>query len=180
MRSLECYFGIYFPRCFATREINTKTTLSWALKQFGTRVHTLFSVCRYQHTILFDTSGHVQICLCYMDNTNLVHSKWDIMSIIFYLRWWNILPRPVNLCRKRKIWFSYGCPHISSMFLITGALQPLWASCILLIKMKDGLHATSVVEHQHMKIKNKLPINCSSTHLGRIMKPLPEPMLTYC
>ena len=25
--SLECYFGIYFPRCFATREINTKITL---------------------------------------------------------------------------------------------------------------------------------------------------------
>ena len=28
LRSLEGYFGIYFPRCFATREINTKITLS--------------------------------------------------------------------------------------------------------------------------------------------------------
>ena len=28
LHSLECYFGVYFPRCFATREINTKITLS--------------------------------------------------------------------------------------------------------------------------------------------------------
>ena len=44
LRSLECYFGIYFPRCFATQDINTKITLSWALKRFVTRVHTLFSM----------------------------------------------------------------------------------------------------------------------------------------
>ena len=42
--SLECYICVYFPRCFATQEINTKITLSWALKQFVTRVHTLFSI----------------------------------------------------------------------------------------------------------------------------------------
>ena len=42
-RNVQCYFGIYFPRCFATREINIKITLSWALKQFVTRIHTLFS-----------------------------------------------------------------------------------------------------------------------------------------
>ena len=33
-----CYFVVYFPRCCATREINTKITLSWAHKQFATRV----------------------------------------------------------------------------------------------------------------------------------------------
>ena len=44
MRSLECYFGVYFPCCCATREINTKITLSWVHKQFATRVHTLFSI----------------------------------------------------------------------------------------------------------------------------------------
>ena len=44
MRSLECYFGVYFPCCCATREINTKITLSWAPKQFSTRVHTLFYI----------------------------------------------------------------------------------------------------------------------------------------
>ena len=44
LRLLECYFGVYFPRCFTTREINTKITLSWALKQFVTRVHTLFYI----------------------------------------------------------------------------------------------------------------------------------------
>ena len=44
LRSLECQFGIYFPRCFATRKLITKIILSWALKQFVTRVHTLFSI----------------------------------------------------------------------------------------------------------------------------------------
>ena len=36
------YFGVYFPRCEATRIINTKVTLEWAQKQLVTRVHTLF------------------------------------------------------------------------------------------------------------------------------------------
>ena len=49
LRSLECYFCVYFPRCFATREINTKITLSWAPKQFVTRVHTLFSISWPNH-----------------------------------------------------------------------------------------------------------------------------------
>ena len=42
MRSREGYFGVYFPSCAATKEINTKITLEWAHKQFVTRVHTLF------------------------------------------------------------------------------------------------------------------------------------------
>ena len=44
LHSLKCYFGVYFPHCYATREINTKITLSWALKQFITWIHTLFSM----------------------------------------------------------------------------------------------------------------------------------------
>ena len=44
LRSIECYFGTYFPCCFATRETHTKITLSWALKQFLTRVHALFCI----------------------------------------------------------------------------------------------------------------------------------------
>ena len=42
MRSREGYFGVYFPSCAATREINIKITLEWAHKQFITRIHTLF------------------------------------------------------------------------------------------------------------------------------------------
>ena len=37
-------FCVEIPRCLATREINTKIILSWALKQFITLVHTLFSI----------------------------------------------------------------------------------------------------------------------------------------
>ena len=44
LRSLACYFGVYCPRCFATREINTKITREWSLKPFVTKVHTSFSM----------------------------------------------------------------------------------------------------------------------------------------
>ena len=44
LRSLKCYFGIYFTRRFTTWEINTKITFAWALKQFVTRVHTVFYI----------------------------------------------------------------------------------------------------------------------------------------
>ena len=40
-RSWEGYFGIYFPNCTSTGEINTKIKLEWAQKQFITQVHTL-------------------------------------------------------------------------------------------------------------------------------------------
>ena len=45
--SLECYFGIYFPSYFTTREINTKIALLWVFKQFVTWVHTLFYILQW-------------------------------------------------------------------------------------------------------------------------------------
>ena len=51
LRSLECYFGVYFPRCFATREINTKITLSWVLKQFVTYI-ILYIFRKYSHELI--------------------------------------------------------------------------------------------------------------------------------
>ena len=44
---LGCYFGVYSPRWCAARAINTKITLSWAHKQFATRVHALCSITYY-------------------------------------------------------------------------------------------------------------------------------------
>ena len=41
MCSLEGYFGVYFPSCEVTREINTQLTLEWMHKEFITGVHTL-------------------------------------------------------------------------------------------------------------------------------------------
>ena len=46
---------MYVIFCCATREINTKITLSWAHKQFATRVHTLFSIYTYDT----GTSNHL-------------------------------------------------------------------------------------------------------------------------
>ena len=42
--SVSAPIRVYLPCRFATREINSKITLSWALKQFVTRVHTLFGI----------------------------------------------------------------------------------------------------------------------------------------
>ena len=42
MWSRECCFGVYFPRCETTMEINTEITLDWAHEHFATAVHTLF------------------------------------------------------------------------------------------------------------------------------------------
>ena len=62
--SLECYLGVFFPRCFATRKINTKITFSWALKQFVTRVHTLFSIYLPHQQVWFEVNLPV-IRVCY-------------------------------------------------------------------------------------------------------------------
>ena len=63
MRPLECYFGVYFPRCCATREINTKITLSWAHKQFATRVHTFFYIYS-THLCVWLLIPATSLCIC--------------------------------------------------------------------------------------------------------------------
>ena len=60
LHSLECYFGVNFPSWEATREINTKITLSWVLKQFITRVHTLFSM----YATYSISHRNCRFCLC--------------------------------------------------------------------------------------------------------------------
>ena len=45
MHSLDCYFGVYFPCCFASGVIKTKITILGAQKQFATRVRKLFFIC---------------------------------------------------------------------------------------------------------------------------------------
>ena len=77
LRSLECYFCIYFSRCFATREISTKITLSWALKQFVTRVHTLF--CIHSNVVMqyFRDSYAITAVLN-------IHWPWHIETVPFF------------------------------------------------------------------------------------------------
>ena len=83
-RSREGYFGVYFPSCEATREINTKTTLEWAQKQFVTRVHTLFyflhDITNPQITIKMTIFSHrpcvslVRFSACWW------HHNWLLMT----------------------------------------------------------------------------------------------------
>ena len=44
MGPLKGYFALYFPGRFATQEINTKITISWAHKQLATQGHILSSI----------------------------------------------------------------------------------------------------------------------------------------
>ena len=72
IHSLECYFGAYFHRCFAAREIYTKTTFSWAHKQFAARVHTLFS-------ILPDCQSNVSVSIT---SSQLMKFDWKIYTCV--------------------------------------------------------------------------------------------------
>ena len=60
-------WSIYFPRCFATRDINTKITLSWPLKQFVTRVHTSFSIYGSHYAICRLHTNHTAIAISWQD-----------------------------------------------------------------------------------------------------------------
>ena len=47
IRQLECYFcqfGVCFPRCFTTRETDTKIKVEKAYQQFATPGHIVFAL----------------------------------------------------------------------------------------------------------------------------------------
>ena len=86
--SNECYFGVYFPRCCATREINTKITLSWAHKQFATRVHTLFYNFN-DRTKVHNSYTPLQKSPCnvsYLNKTQFPSPHWPVT--------WNVATSP--------------------------------------------------------------------------------------
>ena len=111
MRSLECYFGVYFLRCCATREINTKITLSWTHKQFATRVHTLFYI------YWMNDKNHTDKFINIISSADEIHGyplgiwkanqeshekskAWNKQrKSVLIAWWWNILPQwDVHAC----------------------------------------------------------------------------------
>ena len=74
-RSRECYFGVYFPSCEATREINTKITLEWAQNRFATRVHTLFYFLHEFYTSSRVALARFSFCW-WRHNRLLMTSQW--------------------------------------------------------------------------------------------------------
>ena len=84
-RSREGYFGVYFPSCEATTDINTKVTLEWPQKQFVTSVHTLsYFITNPQKTIktIFTHRPRVSLTrfsFCrWCHNRLLMTSQWPI------------------------------------------------------------------------------------------------------
>ena len=92
MCSLECYFGVYFPRCCATREINTKITLLWAHKQFATRVPTLFYIhllgmlrSLFTLTVSLVRSQGIPLMTSWKEDLNPLRAKFFRGNINIYL-----------------------------------------------------------------------------------------------
>ena len=62
----ECYFGVYFPSCGATKEINTKITLERVREQFVVSVNTVFYFLPdiiYPYITIIKRSSRIDIVL---------------------------------------------------------------------------------------------------------------------
>ena len=95
--SLQGYFDGYFPRCFATLEINTKRTLLCALKQFVTQVHTLFSVIKKMAKPSISEINILWWCCWNWSNIMLSHfaDYLNFMCLHSQLSNWHLLILPV-------------------------------------------------------------------------------------
>ena len=72
MRTLEYYFGVYLPRFFATREINTKIALSWALNSSPVEyIH--YSMIK--ETVLMNTRS-LALCKKKADDESVHVGRW--------------------------------------------------------------------------------------------------------
>ena len=70
IRYVAFYFGFYFPRCFATRKMNIKITLSWPPKQFINRIHTLFCISSATVRVRYTTTIFLSLQLwCFLYHT---------------------------------------------------------------------------------------------------------------
>ena len=77
-RSREGYFGVYFPSCEATREINTKITLEWAQKRFVMRVHTLFYFLHDLHESINDYKNDERLHIVPVSHSLYFRSADDV------------------------------------------------------------------------------------------------------
>ena len=99
MRSLVCYLGVYFPCPCPTRAINTTITLSWAHKQFATRVHALFDI--YIYICVISTFHH---CYTLVNNVqNTIHCKYSF-SITFEKRY-TLHSSPISCAQFKPLCF---------------------------------------------------------------------------
>ena len=83
--ALQLGFGVYIPRCFGAREINTKIILMWVLKQFVTPVHTLFSISSVMTLRSWNNLKWNRI-LCTYELLMLINlvSKYSLLWMITY------------------------------------------------------------------------------------------------
>ena len=147
LRSLQCYFGIYFPRCFATREINTKITLSRALKLFATRVHTLISITVGLPDIAHQTTQckivviiHFRHCL----------DKWELHGHLV----------DTQLCAKQRILSSH-YKYAIHVLIIIHQVTLYYRMCYCMWRI-DTCVSNIVIHDQYLTCNRRHYIICSS------------------
>ena len=136
-RSWDGYFGVYFPSCEATREINTQITLEWAQKQFVTRVHTLFyflhditnTIMTIKTTILTHCPSvsltRFSFC-CWGHNRLLVTSQWpDNCDAIT----WIVISNSLDI--KNNAWVT-----VNNDFWVTSEAICQWFSRVTKSRVK--------------------------------------------
>ena len=90
-RSLGCYFGVYFPSCAATRQINIKITPEWAHKQYVTREYTytlfhfLHDITNQYITILWNMSEKNIVIMANTWLKNITVSSYQTLSMAKWL-----------------------------------------------------------------------------------------------
>ena len=145
MRSLESYFGVYFPRCCALWEINAKLTLSWAHKLFSIRAHTLFYI--YSPEVIYHTwSGSVTVHIVIDEPDHAIprfHRNLDGNGMAFkrherealsalLIVWEGNHPATTDRPHKGGVMRSFDVLLVVSLNTLSGiweVMTPMWCLC---------------------------------------------------
>ena len=114
--SLEYYLSVHFTLCFTTQEINTKITLSWALKQFVAQVNTLFCISQNNH------NKQQATCLAGTTWSCFVSPKNKYLFLPFITHWGDVCNvMYVGPCYKRtecmRMWWHGNAFHTTGSFM---------------------------------------------------------------
>ena len=174
MRSLTYYFGVYLPHTFTTREINTKTKLSWPHKQFTNPAHTFLSISWMYKTL--PSSCYSCMHKHYCNNLDLdldldlcihIHIHTCICTHICQYVY-------CNKCLIPKRDSRYYCITLTSLFLLCIFLSNI-AFRIWIWSCNDGLflHTRThtyarVIAHNMIWVVTSSPIRKGSSGTVRI------------
>ena len=109
LRARDGYFGDYFPRCEAARDINIKISIRWAhYKESATTVHTLFWLWRQDW--LCDAGDDVTIDKCDVRTCKVVPTSLFIHFVHHYTHSWSFKTVQYIIPCFAHYWSLWGSP----------------------------------------------------------------------